>query len=873
MRITDLVSFGVPEPIVRLWQKQESDALLPLQELAIRKHGLFGEKNLLIQAPTSSGKTFVGEMAAIHTALQGKKVVYLVPLKALAEEKFLEFQEKYARYGIQIIISTRDNRENDARLESGDFSLAVVVYEKLGQLLVRRPERLEEIRLIIADELEILSDPDRGAHIELLLTRILHSHCRLIGLSAVLGDATGLAEWLQAEPVQYDRRPVELRYGVLHEGVFRYRTYNEFSEGEERLVPLHSDSAGEILAENLCAFVDRGESCLVFVKARKESRRAAELIAQRVRRAAAEHAIEELRGLEPTHSRDALLDTLNNGVAFHNADLSPAERRVIEKAFRQGEIKVMVATSTLAVGLNMPAQNVFISAEKWRYDSRFGMPWKAPISRAEYENMGGRAGRYGSGTPFGRSILIAPTPFDRETLWRRYIDGDRERIQPQLDRASLEDLVVRLVAARTARTEAEVLTFLENTLTGQWVWLAMFTREECAFKVRTAVNRAIEAGLLEVDGEGILDATPFGQAAAAKGITSVTARELRHWLDKSQGRDWSAIDLILTAALTPDGRMLQVALSAQEYDHAGYHDQLKEVTRQEELTVDTPMNRLRNCTLMPFFEEMRAIKVALFLCDWIEQHAFYDIEAKYHVMAGQIRSAAEQVSWLIDAASAIATAFNARDAFIDDIRGLSERVQHGLRPEALFLARIESPRLARQAIVNLVADGFDTPEALAQAQVRLLAQYVGDTHAPALQAWAERQVVPVKQADEGAPDISSGPVLLVDDRHPGEIVLDGITIRLQEKQYRLIRTLAQRPGECVPYERVYEALWDKVVVENNQMHFQKRQLVARIEELVPRRAGIIKTMPKRGFMLDLSPGQVRLHRLPEPARLPLASGQ
>ena len=145
MKINELVRYDIPPEILALWRESESDILLPLQELAVKRHDLFGDGNLLIQAPTSSGKTFIGEMAALRAALHRKKVVYLVPLKALAEEKYHAFREKYAPYGLRVIVSTRDRREFDRDLENGTFSIAVVVYEKLSQLLVRRPERIEEM--------------------------------------------------------------------------------------------------------------------------------------------------------------------------------------------------------------------------------------------------------------------------------------------------------------------------------------------------------------------------------------------------------------------------------------------------------------------------------------------------------------------------------------------------------------------------------------------------------------------------------------------------------------------------------------------------------------------------------------------------------
>ena len=186
MKMDALIRYYVQAHVIALWRSRESTTLLPLQETAVKRYGLFDAGNLLIQAPTSSGKTFIGEMAAIQTALTGKKVVYLVPLKALAEEKYRDFKEKYEDYGLKVVVSTRDRREFDHDLERGEFSIAVVVYEKLAHLLVRRPERLEEIALVVADELELLSDPERGATVELLLTRVLEAQCRLIGLSAVI---------------------------------------------------------------------------------------------------------------------------------------------------------------------------------------------------------------------------------------------------------------------------------------------------------------------------------------------------------------------------------------------------------------------------------------------------------------------------------------------------------------------------------------------------------------------------------------------------------------------------------------------------------------------------------------------------------------
>ena len=860
MKMRELYRHNVPEDIIALWQRSESEKLLPVQELVVRRHDLFGNGNLLIQAPTSSGKTFVAEMAAIQSALRRKKVVYLVPLKALAEEKYRDFEAKYTPYGLRVIISTRDRREFDRDFEDGRYSIAVVVYEKLAQLLVRRPERMAEVDLVLADELEILSDTERGSMVELLLTRVRRAGCRLIGLSAVIGGAEELAQWMDAQLVYYERRPVELRYGVLYEGAFRYRTYNEFGEGEEPLIDAGGDSTWEMLTQNVCTFAQQGEACLIFVKARHEARRGAQLLAQRTGLPAASETMEALRGLEPTRSRELLLESLASGVAFHNTDLSPEERHEVEEGFRRGEVRILVSTSTLAVGLNLPAQNVFIAPEKWRYDERLGMPWKTPILHAEYENMGGRAGRYGAGHPFGRSILVAATPFDRDTLWQRYVDGQREPIQPRLARESLENHVLRLVASRACQNAAELLEFLEATLSGKWVWSRTLTVEEVEFRIRAAVNRCVDAGVVTARPDGYLEATPLGLAVAAKGISLATTAALEHWIGQSETRDWCDADLILTAAMTDDGRMLQVGLTAAEYERAGYPAQLRRLTRDEEMQADVPLNRLRNSTMQPFFEDVRAVKVALMLHGWLEQEALQDIEERCHTMAGQVLGATEQISWLIDATGAIATTCGADANFVERLHTLAGRVQWGIDEAALPLA-FAGLGLSRSVLLDLTAHRLHTATALADVPIAVLKPLLGEKRARRVQAWARENAAAVEQTEETATVASPPPprtVLVVDDDKPGEVLIEGEAIRLQEMQYRLLRALAARPGACVPYDDIYAQVWGDTVVESNQMHFQKRNLLKRITDVHPHHDKIITTTPKRGFTLQLAPEEVVL---------------
>ncbi len=868
MNMHELLQFGLPAELIRLWNAEESDTLLPLQERAVRKFGLFGKGNLLIQAPTTSGKTFVGEMAAAHAALRRRKAVYLVPLKALAAEKWADFQRKYAPYGLRVLVSSRDHREFDAAFERGEFDLAVVVYEKLAQLLVRRPERIRQLELVIADELEILSDPERGPLVEIVLTRLLDAGVRLVGMSAVLGDADALAEWMQAELLQFDRRPVDLRYGVLHNGEFRYRSYNDLAEASETMVDCPAESPWEVIRENAAVLADRGEPCLIFVKDRYESRFGAQRLADRIDLPAADRALERLRTLEPTHARDLLTDLMTHGVAFHNADLAPEERDVVEQAFRDGEVRILVSTSTLAAGLNLPAQNVFVAADKWQYDARFGTPWKAPILRGEYENMGGRAGRFGAGKPFGRSILVAPTPFDQDTLWQRYVNGDREPTEPQLGRAPLEDHVVRLVASNACRTLGDLVRFLGRTPTGRWVWARTLTPDEIEERIQAAVHRAMDLGMIAVAASGRLEATPLGWTAAVKGVAPATARDLAAWIHESETRDWIPLDPLLAALLTPDGRAVQLALTVREYEHADYPNRLRAEAADAENRGDVPLNRIRDSKAAPFFEEVRAIKGALLLADWIDETPVFDIEERYGVFHGQILAASQQAAWLLDAAAGIAHACGADDALAVRLSELAERVARGSLPAHLPLLRLGRPRLSRRAVIALARERLDTRERLASAAPERLARWLAMDDARALIAWAARACRTASQADArcDAPPAEPRPVLIIDDARPDRIELDGAHIPLQEKQYRLIRLLAQRPGEMRSYAEIYDELWADVVVEPAQIQVQKGELVRRIRAAAPQRADCIRTVPRRGFILDLAPHEVSLRlAAPSPA--------
>jgi len=188
--------------------------LNPVQEKSIQA-GLLNNTSLLVCAPTASGKTLVATMALVNTLGQGK-AIYIVPLKALANEKYNEYKQLLEKTEYKVIISTGDVDSDSPHLSK--YDLIVLTSEKLDSLIRHKVSWLGEIKTVIIDEIHLLNDPGRGPTLEIIIT-LLKSLIKpqIIGLSATIGNPKELANWLEAELVIDTWRPVELKQGIYHQ--------------------------------------------------------------------------------------------------------------------------------------------------------------------------------------------------------------------------------------------------------------------------------------------------------------------------------------------------------------------------------------------------------------------------------------------------------------------------------------------------------------------------------------------------------------------------------------------------------------------------------------------------------------------------------
>ncbi|MCX8169941.1 MAG: DEAD/DEAH box helicase, partial [Candidatus Methanomethyliaceae archaeon] len=166
---------------------------------------------MLLAAPTASGKTLVAILCSIKHALERRgKVIYLVPLKALASEKYEEFK-LLEKIGIKVTFSTSDFDYVDPSL--GEYDIIIATNEKADSIVRHKPIWINRISLIVADEVHLLSEPSRGPTLEVLLTslRELNPEAQIIALSATIKNASEIAEWLRAVPINSNWRPIPLK--------------------------------------------------------------------------------------------------------------------------------------------------------------------------------------------------------------------------------------------------------------------------------------------------------------------------------------------------------------------------------------------------------------------------------------------------------------------------------------------------------------------------------------------------------------------------------------------------------------------------------------------------------------------------------------
>ncbi|TQQ79651.1 DEAD/DEAH box helicase [Halonotius roseus] len=639
-------------PHVAHFQRQGIEELYPPQAETVAA-GICDGENVMAAIPTASGKTLIAQLAMLTADGPG---LYIVPLRALATEKHATFSELP---GVDVGIATGDYDSPAAEL--ADHDIVVATSEKVDSAIRNGASWVDDIGCVVVDEVHLLGQADRGPTLEVTLAHLrrLTPGVQLVALSATVANADEIADWLGAELVESDWRPVDLRTGVADADAVTYDDDTSDPLGIDATeLPPEADLDTETTARLVDdALADGGQS-LAFVRSRRE----AESLAERLRgeednstgdatQADREAVASEIETLDGTVTGERLADCVRDGVAFHHAGLRSGHRALVESAFRERTLDAICATPTLAAGVNVPARRVVVRDQQ-RYTGS-GTEWLPVL---EIHQMCGRAGRPHL-DPYGEAILVDTD--DPEALAERYLDADPEAVESKLaSEAALRTHVLSIIASGFAETESGILDLLAATF-----YAHQTPVDDLAGIVAAVIEELIEMGLVvrnAADGtdedSSVLAATEIGATVSTQYITPETGVQivegLRRAAEMTEPTALTALEIICD---TPD--MHDTYLGNEEraaiYEYARRH--------ADEFT--TAMSEAEE-----FERWLEAVKTARILAEWSEGATIETLVERYRLGPGDLDSRIERADWLLSAADAVADVLGVSLPAIDRVR-------------------------------------------------------------------------------------------------------------------------------------------------------------------------------------------------------------
>ncbi len=609
----DVRELSIALEYVEHFEAQGVESLYPPQVAAVEAGITHGE-SVLAALPTASGKTLIAQLAMLSA---DGPALYVVPLRALATEKYETFSELP---GVSVGVATGDYDTDDESFEEDD--IVVATSEKVDSAIRNGAAWVEAIACVVVDEVHLLNARGRGPTLEITLAKLqrLVPDQQLVALSATVGNAAEIADWLGAELVHSTWRPIELRTGVYDDGTVT------FDDGGRLTIDPGDDPPTTALVAD--AIEDGGQS-LVFVNSRQEAETLARNLGARGFRAAPDVA-NEIGESATTSTGQTLAEAADGGVAFHHAGLRAEHRSIVERAFRERDLAVLCATPTLAAGVNVPARRVIV-----RDHERFTGDSYEPLPVLEVHQMFGRAGRPGL-DPYGEAMLAA-TGVDAEALRERYIGAEPERVESKLDsREALRTHVLATLAGGFAENRAELDDLLTSTF---------FAHQRDPVELEDLVDEVL----------AYLDAT--GMVRRTDGLVATDLGRLvsRVYVDPLTGA--AVVEALSTAAAMDRVTTLTVLeIVCDTEDMSTQYVRTEEAGRLSEFAMRNAGEFTRSVHDFEgnFQSWLATVKTARILDDWIAGVDSGDLDERYGVAPGDVRRLAERAEWLLSATEVIA---------------------------------------------------------------------------------------------------------------------------------------------------------------------------------------------------------------------------
>ncbi len=668
--------------------------LNPMQKKALKKN-IF-EGNLIISAPTASGKTFIAELLMIDALIKSnRKIVYTAPLKALANEHYRRFKKLYSRkFNIKVTISTGDFDSPSNYLAK--FDVIYTTYEKLDSLIRHNAHWLSQIGMLVVDEIHEL-DSDRGATIELLATKLkfLIPDIRIIGLSATIPNAEEIAKWLNAKLIVSSYRAVPLKEGVYFNGKIYYESKEEKIEKKEN--PIES-----LIFDTL----NRKKQILIFAN----SRRSAENIAQKISQLVEKFLSKEKKFLEkhsayllnvleqPTEQCKKLAELTKHGVAFHHAGLLAKQRSIIEDLFRNSKLKVIVSTPTLALGVNLPSHTVVIHS-LYRYS--YGV--SKPINVREYKQMIGRAGRPKYDKE-GRAIIIARNENEIDYYFQRFVLAPLEDIHSQL---SLEPVLrmhlLSLIANNFVYDYNSMERFFSKTF-----FASQYGDISALFSKLDDIIKMLEEFNFVRLSKNRFEATPLGNRVSQLYIDPISANKIINCLMQEPKKEEMAY-------------LMMICDCYELYPYANINSKQANLLYAE--MMDLRKDLFLDIESCMFDEDiLQKFALAKIFYEWINEVSEQEIMENYKMQPGILRSRLEKADWLLYSAIELEKVLRHK-LHRKMLNILKMRMKYGVKEELLALVQLKY--IGRVRARRLYRNGFRRIADLKKAPTEALAKIIG----------------------------------------------------------------------------------------------------------------------------------------------------
>ncbi|QUC64295.1 DEAD/DEAH box helicase [Nitrosopumilus sp. K4] len=681
----------LPKSAIDFLLAEGFEKLYPPQADCI-KSGLLGGTSVLVSAPTASGKTLIAILAMLNYLSKNKgKIIYLSPLRALAAEKFSEFKKlEKIPLGkkIKVGISTGDFENIEKNLEKSD--ILVLTNEKMDSIIRHGIEWIDDIGLVIADEVHLIGDDNRGPTLEMILTKLklLENKPQIVGLSATITNSDELSEWLDCTLVENNWRPVPLSEGVCDAGEVVMNDGTKFEV--ERSV------RGTPIDLGIQSVKDGGQS-LVFAETRTRSKSLATKASDAISKFLETKESKELEKIskqilaknEHTDLVKTLATLVKKGVAFHHAGLNQNCREIVESEFRKGTIKLLSSTPTLAAGVNLPARRVVISNIN-RYNAKVGA--NRPISVLEYKQLCGRAGRP-QYDDYGEAIIVGNG--NTEDLIEYYIHGEPEPIISKItDDKSLRTHILSVVVTTPGIKKEEILDFFLQTLGGR-----QSRKPTLKFAIDISLRFLSSQYLIIKKGERYA-ATEFGKKTSMLYIDPLTATYFRDSIEsvsKNKKHTFGFLHLISNC----EEFFPKFSMRNKDYETASV------------------MIENHTSELLEPISEYDCSRSLLALQAWITESSELSLSDSLGIESGDMHRMVETADWLSYCLREISKHVERAD-LLDELSDLRKRIVYGIREELLDLVRIKGIGRVRARV--LFKHGVKTLDDLAKIPVKKLAE-------------------------------------------------------------------------------------------------------------------------------------------------------